>query len=394
MHTLHIPLLTLYLLLAIPPAMADDTGPFGTAEQSATAPGLIMPLEISGKDIAPHDQKHAAALTQKLQALHALAARTPLLRQPRGFSVEPVLYTAGGTQAPLAGALSLYFRPVYLHWESTRRDPQTGRYFTPHPNDGITFMVNQPARLLGEELGRDAQGAFHTAPELVERGNGWLEHRSHKYHLLVHIGNGRKPYRPISSERYLNHLIAEARVLATEAETNDSGDSVPTQEELLAELRQTERDLLASGMERAQVDAMLAPMRETLAAYQPVVINQGELAALAAEAHAVTQDHVQALERELAALSPAQRKAPACQYLGEPKYMPASGMDIHCRDPRGLIVEANPEFFDPRQPRDAVQLLVIHYFPRRGDNGKFTYLDVAHNVMDALRQEDILATLQ
>lgn len=37
---------------------------------------------------------------------------------------------------------------------------------------------------------------------------------------------------------------------------------------------------------------------------------------------------------------------------------------------------------------------MIHYFPRRGNGGAFSYLDVAQTVMDALRQEDLLAAVR
>lgn len=393
------------LLLCANPAVAETTGPFGTREQSANAPGEVLPLAISDRNITPDARSDADRLAAKLNALFGVVNQAPVLRQPKGFSVEPTLYTAvddNRNTGPLAGGLSLYFRPVYLDWTDTRLDSRTRRYFTPHPTDGISFLVNQPERLLGEVLGRDAEGEFHTAPELVARGNNWYEHRSHKYHLLVHHDNGRMPYRPVTVERYLNHLIAEARQRVEEdasqrAEWNDyaAGNSAgPSQEELLAEIRQTEQDLIAGGMSRAEVEAMLQPLRESLAEYQPVTVDTSEIAGLVAEGESTNREYLRALEAEFAALSPEQRKGPACQYLGEPDKTPMSGLDVHCGDPRGMIVELNPAFFDTKRPRSEVQLLMIHYFPRRGNGGVFSYLDVAQTVMEALRQEDLLAAVR
>lgn len=396
------------ILAAFSPLLfaTEKTGPFGTREESASAPGLVMPLAISRKHITQNEQAQSEALIAKLKALYAVLERAPMLQSPRGFSVEPQLKVSANEQArgkPLGGELLLSFRPIHLHWTSTRFDSESGRYFTPYPTDGISFWINHPASLLShDELGRDAQGSFHNLIELTDRGNGWYEHRDHRYHRLVYYDNGRKPYRTVTLERYMKYLIDEARQQVAEA-AGDSpawidyaagGTAGPTREELLAELAQTEKGLIAGGMGRAQVEAMMKPMRENLASYQPPLVDKSGIAETSTAGESSSGEYLQALEAELAALSPQQRQAPACQYLGEPKLMPVSGLDLQCTDPKGVIVEINPNFFDRKRPQGEVQLLTINYFPKRGGGKTFDYLDIAQSVMDSVRQADVLAALR
>lgn len=355
----------------------------------AQARGRVFELKTTTTLRGGQARADADAIAGKLSAAYGIARDTPILREPRGFSLEPMLSVGGdarGGGRPLVATLTLAFRPIHLAWDSTQHDAASGTYFTPHPFMALSVVANEPRGVLAEPAGSDARGDYYFAPSLADRGNGVYEGHNGSAAVWLYSASGRLPYRPVSVGRYLEGEIARARAESDEAAAlageagEPAGDGMPDKAQMLAQIEETGRELRAAGIDPAQVEKMLAEMRAgiegmQIPAHDPA--GDAELAALAAEATAVPRDHLRALERELAALTPARRQAPACQWLRDPEGMPASGLDFECRDPRGLLVELDPDWFDPRQPVSAIQLLAVYYDDTPSGDPGFSYLDVA-----------------
>lgn len=369
-------------------ALLVCAAPVQAGPADAQAKGRVKPLTVETQLEGSYAQADVDALARKLSQAYEIVRATPIMREPRGFSIEPKVTVKSGDRSgkqPLTAGLTVATRPVHVDWSSTEYDPASGTYFTPHPFMSLSISANNPRGLFGNAFDHDDQGAYFAAPRLVDQGGGAFVGTNGATDYWIYSPSGRLPFRPITVERYLKKQIAEAEAAMDDAA--DAGDfgspadsGMPSKAEMMAQIDQMERELRAAGLDDAQVAEMVAAARAGIEGYQEPQYDPSadpELRNLADQAMSNSIDHLQALEGELASLTPAQRKAPACQWLGDPSRMPASGLDVQCRDPRGMLVEEDPTFFDPRQPKSAIQLLVVYYDGKPSGDPNFSYLDVA-----------------
>jgi hypothetical protein len=78
---------------------------------------------------------------------------------------------------------------------------------------------------------------------------------------------------------------------------------------------------------------------------------------------AFTQKYLDAIRRELAAMSPAERASQAWHRRTGEDYM-ASGLMPAGREGAGPLVAINPDFFDEARPRSDVQLISVYFGSR------------------------------
>lgn len=252
---------------------------------------------------------------------------------------------------------------------------------------GFTLHVNQPNYAFPLPSRSDAFGKFYQwRGELPKRGI------SHYENLVVAVRSDAPPLLPITKQRYLEHLIAKAEERVGEADKGQAGaakaeaqlrnmPALPAAAELYEKWQRETRPRALATIEqwtkimrdmkrpeqeitdgRAKMEADLARQEKSLLAsverekQKPPQQRPAPSPSASGQAAKMRQADVEELESlraQLAALSPEQRRAPACS---PPDVRERFGGEC---GPRTTLVEVNPAFFDKAAPRGEIQLIVL-----------------------------------
>jgi hypothetical protein len=340
-----------------------ETGPWRPWSFTATA---------SARQARGATAAEVQAYQARLQELAAIVKRAPAVAQPIGFAAETWGHLAGygppaagqpaGKSVPLAGAVSFGAFPLI---EFTRN----GRLMNEDMKGGETqllqFVVNRIEMDMYSaskpmEWGAQEVDAF-TEPRAGEPVSGL----SRVDDVLIVKKNPKPLWVPLSVEDALKPVIEERR-LAFVSRRDVFAKQAAEFKEWQSPAKRAER---RAGWERAAASMpngpeFLANAEKSDAAIESM--NRERLAPNGPEARGVTE-----AERELAeaagiltALTPEQRSAPSCyQPTASPlegKFRPAAGAPAACRP----LVRPNWEYFDPKLPRSAPQVLMVTSFTR------------------------------
>ena len=186
----------------------------------------------------------------------------------------------------------------------------------------------------------DESGLYFFAPKVTGDLQGFPVYDT-DVAILV---RSRKPlWVPVSQERFLRHAVQRAAEVAKKAKEEEDrvlNEPLPENPELARSIKEAREEGLKSARE------IVAQTRAELTEFP------GNIRFLPA-------DYVQALTKELASLSPAERAAPA-YYSGDWKKTRRPSGLLDAADPAAQpVVSPNPDFFDPSLPKSAVQLIVV-----------------------------------
>lgn len=209
---------------------------------------------------------------------------------------------------------------------------------------GVVFRLNSLSLLL------DSQQAHVRAAD--GHGDWWLlapgvaDHRVIDFGDRVAFTHGRAPLLvPVATEAYLRHLIGQ---LPPETEGGAAGELQRWLSEGRAKM-QADNAAQLDEMRPYLKPADLAKMADAMA----VVVDSTEKELRRAAKTPAAPSERNALEAELARLSPAERAAPACIFVST-RRPDTSG---HCAESFGLYA-LNPAYFDTKRPQ-TVQLIVM-----------------------------------
>lgn len=274
----------------------------------ANARGAVTPISFTLQDSRlPASQ--AAQLRIPLEAILARLRQSGALSSMQGFSIDQSIRLSSQpdalANAPATGLAFLLVRRIDP--ARSRVDKASGALLGIGEGPGIEVQVNDQRALFGYSVGMDAQGDYYQLAVKPRRLQGFPVLEIGNKDVVVINKPGRKPFRHISRQRYLEGLLA------------------------------TDREQLAA------LEAQLAGTRdaESRAQIQPYLRQWRDAAA-----------HKQAL---LAGMSAAERAAPTCQASQSTRQLFGA-----CDAPGAVYyVTFNPDYFQSGLARSSVQLLTI-----------------------------------
>ena len=270
-------------------------------------------------------------------------------------------------------------------------------------NSGVTVELNDPLGLLrfdgsiNTDNVHDAEGAM-TVVARVGTGPGGRPIYRHKGDRMVILTRGTEPLLvPVSRERFLRTRITEAeRALATAA-------AIPTAplvdvERWLREDRPrmvAEHEAMLRSMKQTASKEQIEKMRQqfadhlarTEAGLRQLEARQPDAAAAKATAMGREGTHLDELRAALAALSPAERSAPACADINSWPTMLGQCNDYN------RYMALNPRYFDPSVPKSAVQLIVVRTHDGTSNKENRSHAELRFRIFETLDYEALSAVL-
>ncbi|WNG40257.1 hypothetical protein F0U60_46035 [Archangium minus] len=286
----------------------------GRSQASCHAPGVVDKPAITlskGFLSAAEGQQVTTRATKMLE----VALQAPLLHKPQGMSLHPSI----SVDAPPAHAAKhhpalvrsiVLARPIEVENKRSVQDKKTGAWkgrgegptLRLHWNDLGVFLASDAL-----DLSKPAQ--FFSAPQKVGEVQGFPVYGVEGKEVLLISKRDALPWRPFSVESYYQMLIAQ------EQETHSV-----FQKQLPS----------AKGAERTELEKM----------------------------NAERQARIDALKKELAQLSPAQRQSGACQ-SARPKRGDLTGLELTCASGSTPLMVANQDIFTRPSPKGSLQFLTI-----------------------------------
>ncbi len=341
------------------PLVADKQGrwrPFRVAVWAGLNPTSLSPEHL--------------IVREKLIWLANVFKQVKTLNPPMGMEVWPVVHVGRsylwedpGLPGPLPSHIYLAFHGYYLVCQRRPKcEVQLGTVFD---IGGFVVSVNSIGAMYGrpKPQWQDEQGAMFPAPRIVGQVAGFLEYNT-GFIVLTRI---RRPlWLLVSQERFIRYQIRYFKEELAAAEKDVAKGSPYQQwlrekEKRLRVAEDTYRELQKSDSKRAEevrtgMEKMEREVGERLKA------DEAKTQAGMREGLERARRHIQALEAELASLSPAARASPAyCS--GDLKQRP-SGLADEGMEGAAAVVATNSAFFDPKLAKTSVQLLAVKEYPK------------------------------
>jgi hypothetical protein len=234
---------------------------------------------------------------------------------------------------------------------------------TVHLNGFGHFLGIAPGSGVEPESERELRERIFVLPPTEAHAGAGVRYAQHE-HLVV-LTHGRAPLTlPVSREDLLRRRIVEAERTRTEIAAMPAEPMVDLerwlreekprmQAEFQQSLRELEEYLSAEEIQRRR-EAHESFLAQVEAGMRQVAAPQPELDAIRDGAAARTQGEAQQLRAALDALSPEQRRAPACFDPDNPAAFVGD-----CHGGGRPYVMLNPSYFDDSLPKSAVQLIVV-----------------------------------
>ncbi len=347
----------------------------------------------------------ANAFKTRLQQIAEIFRTSPVWNPPMG--VDPSLtgalfgpstyfpYAKKLENQPIAGSIMM---GSFEHFEvirTTGGQEQHERHIgdeTVH----LLFHVNLLPKGGGVNMLSDDEGEFFEEPVRTADIGGFPTYGD----MLIITKNGRSLWTPISRERYLKAFIAKRRPDAANAEIYIA-DQQKKYEAFIAPDAYAARQ----AKYKAAIDK-IASKGAAAVEHERRYWERDEADSLAVLKRGASRDPkvsplagviagVKAAEEQLAAMSPAERSAPAC--LLEDRNDPAKSGLVAMGTPKCVpLVGKSPNFFDPQLPRSVPQIIVVNRIRtlekawkegRPGENKKGS-LDL-WTTYEAFRQTDL-----
>ena len=353
--------LALFVGGAVLPVPATGEDAANVPPVGAVSPGWLQwsmnissqPPRSSGLDQAEFDR-----LKRKMGELGAFFRRTPYLRSPPQAEIRPtltILNRVGAAKGRLGVDISRDKLLPARHplkdgagWENKngpvraelRLSIYRPEYHRRNPNCSIRVQINDPW-MEGRWIFEDDEGGVYLAWPLLEesqRREGRLNIKQYQLEDGVVLEKlllpGREPWLPVSQERWIRLLIDRSK-----GDLEDYRMKINS----IADERYAR---IAAAIEDEDYD---------------------QLESLGDRGRAMLGRHTQALEAELAGLSPAERAAPAYGFEFPPAmyWMPRRppqrpSLLLDADDPAAAaLVTPNPQFFRTDLPAERLQSITI-----------------------------------
>ncbi len=284
--------------LALAAAIMSLTATPSTAAQdpaSAALPGRVGATSLNQRDarLSKGEASRMAAEVERLLFGPLLA--TPALADPHGFAIRRQLIIAPPPDGMPKSAPSIaqgHMLLLAIDATGASKPDAAGAYNGVGEGPGIQFTINDPTALYPWPVGDENRPAFYDMDPTPELRDGFPVLRFRTREHIIIAKPGRKPYRHVTKAEVLAREIDDRRIVLEKFGPNE-----------------------APGLEQEQTKQ----------------------------------------QAELAALSPAERAAPAC--LGNSRkrgtFMPCSDSGAH------YVVAIDPSYFDPTLPKTAIQLITL-----------------------------------
>ena len=297
---------------------------------SAAAPGRVFPLgsEVRDRRLSKAD---GAAVIAKVDKLLGRLLATPALADPHGFSINRHITVDSlepGMPAwhPAAAEASILLKAINLNNGSTR-DAATGTYGGVGEGPAIRIRVNDLTALYPWPGADDDRPTFYYLTTKPDDRGGFPMLKFRSREHVIIAKPGRLPFRHVTKQAYLERAIADERAGIAKF----GGEPVP-------------------GLEKGLADKLA----------------------------------------ELAALSPTERAAPAC----EGSELQRGTSFTPCNEPgANYIVTVNPDYFDRSLPKTAIQLVSVSV-PQEGGVGHKVLQPIVRAAVAALDLDAIRQTLE
>jgi len=236
----------------------------------------------------------------KIQAIRGALLDTPALRDLRGYDWATFGRIDGQSGHPLKASLGIIAYPYFFNTKLNRAESSA-------EGAPFTISLNDPDIVVGHgnyQVDRDARFTF--APIAVGTLDGYPVYGNDDRFVVI-MKDPKLLFVPVTQQQYLELRISQER-------------------KSFADLTTSLKALPDGPSKQAALD-------------------KGE-------------SRVEALEAELAALSPAERAAPALDPEGGPTKRASHLAETSALNTRAIVMP-NPKVFDPNRPRTAVQLVVL-----------------------------------
>lgn len=251
---------------------------------------------------------------------------------------------------------------------------------------GVEVSINgfaaarMPVGGFGPQPLGDTGGEFLIEPKPLPPLQGFPQfaaHGNNRRRVVILTRRTAPMWLPVSRERYIRALIAdyEANVAGSiEHSAARAGSEMSFEEwvrvekpKIVAEHQRILADLRGH-VPAAELEQMRATFAQTLAATEATMrevtarleAQRPATSQMMEDARARTGNHVAALRAMLAAMSPAERAAPACLDARKPATAEDPTALVADCEGAARVVTFNGAFFDPALPPGAVQLLTVH----------------------------------
>lgn len=322
---------SLVALLLLGPAFmlaAPASAPAQTPSLPTSLPGRVSAPVVDSRDnrLPPADRQ---CLVAKADALFARLLATPSLARPIGFAVSRAIVVApppdGMPQWHPSRALGTMLLRAVNPADGSRPDAN-GAYGGAGEGPSIRFAINDLTALFQfPEEGRTDRPKYFDFPYADKDFGGFPVLRfSSRTHIVI-ARPGHVPFRHVTRQALIEREIGDLR----------------------------------------------EPVARLGEANAPQIVAQ-----------------IRRLEAELAALSPAERQAPACRNMGRGKSLLAP-----CGGGAPYVVTPNSDYFTRSASRAAVQLIVLSV-PQPGGVGHKVLEPITRAAVDALDLEALQAVLE
>ena len=367
---------------------AADVPPIGVV-----SPGWL-PWSMNVSTQAPRrsglDQAEYDHLKRRMEELGALVRRTPYLRSPSEVEIVPtltILPRVGAATGRLGVDITRDRLLPERHpmkdgagWQDekgpVRADLKLNiyrpEYHRRNPRCSLRIQINDPW-MEGRWVLEDDEGGVYRAWPILEELKGRegrpniIRYQLDGGHVLEKLlPSGRKPWLPVSQERWIRLLIDRSK-----------GDLEDYRTQIISGAEDRRAKTMKSyewmkSLDTQSAEKMLADFEKTEERYAQIAEaiaaeEYDTLEALGNRGRAMLGRHKQELEAELASLSPTERAAPAygfefspVMYWMPPRPPQRPSLLLNANDPAGsALVTPNPEFFRTDLPPGAIQSITI-----------------------------------
>jgi hypothetical protein len=313
---------------------------------------------LTTKPLPPAEAKR---LQGKLHQIRDLILATPAVKNLRGYDWETFTTVKSHSDSARPVLASVTYIPFAYF-----KDPRSGKPISSEEGPPFSIHINDPEAILGQEpYTVDPDAGFTAEPRSSGEMNGYPVFAGQ---FVVLSKRGQPVFTPVSQERYINRLLEKSRQELKEVGERFKGvpeDPSATKRDI--ESRQAA--LKAARAEQEQRWSVMMPKWPDRVAAERTKFDAKEKKALEEIEDLKTSSPRQrylkpfetkqkALEAELAALTPAERAAPAYLPRGTNKDR-ASGLAAQGSTDGTRIVTINPALFDPKKPKSEIQLIIL-----------------------------------
>jgi hypothetical protein len=337
-------------------------------------------LETYNFENLSYDEKQAALLTNRINKIISIFENCDLLNPPQGLTVKISAYSEVQksilNQKPRLQAIIEFYPFCFVQGEDGK--PTTSI----ETANSFSMYINNPLKLVGMPILDD----IYLQPVKREGLPNYSVYETDRGEIGVLTNIKRPLYVPVSQEEYIKCMIKECRKQIDEASTEkqEDGANKSIRERFDEEKEQRHKDFEKAYSELLKVDVNAAEelkktFKETEKTLSQEIYSNEDYTVSKSDiidsGNKIWEEKIEALNKELNSLSPAERKQQAF-YSNSVSEVSASGLvpkDYAGAEP---LIRINKELFDLSKPQSEIQLIVFsgsELIPSLYKDGKDAY---------------------